>query len=81
MDKPPAVALAPFRSDPLRGCRRLACAVIHQALEDLEGNDPERTRAEVFFFGDSTLFCFWCELAGVDPEGIREHFKKTRGFR
>jgi hypothetical protein len=53
--------------------RRLAIAVLQQAVMDLRGPIPEYQRCAAAFmarpedFGD-----FWCALAGLDGDAVRE---------
>ena len=63
--------------DELAPCRRLACAVIHQALEDLEASNVTlQIRARVFIFRDNPGFSFWCGLACQDPKTLRRQLEK-----
>ena len=51
--------------------RRLAVAVLQQAISDLDSAvDPDRRSAEAFIERDD--FDYWCGLAGVNPIAARE---------
>lgn len=65
------------------GCRRLACAVILTAVQELrqrgrnggvpyrEAKRPEGMRREARRFLEGSGLVFWAEAAGMDPERIR----------
>ena len=53
------------------GVRRLAVAVLQQAISDLDSAaDPDRRSAEAFIARED--FDYWCVLAGVNPTAARE---------
>ena len=51
----------------------LACAVLRQALDDALTLRPERREpARRFQLGQSADFRFWCDLAGLPVNPVRE---------
>lgn len=72
------------------GCRRLACAVIHRAVEDATTNprigssaeieqETERLHATLFLTSGEGRWAksrgFWASLAGLDPDVIAERVR------
>jgi hypothetical protein len=57
------------------GIRRLAIAVLHQAILDLDcASTPDRRSAQAFIERDD--FDCWCALAGVNPTAARERLRE-----
>ncbi len=55
------------------GVRRLAAAVVQQAIADLQSPIPEHRRSAAAFIGRREDFDqFWCALAGLDGDAVRE---------
>jgi len=55
------------------GVRRLAVAVLQQAVLDLQGPIPEYRRSAAAFMARREDFDqFWCALAGLEPDAVRE---------
>src|ERR1700722_13616795 len=54
----------------IRGERNLWCAVIHQALLDLEDRE-ESAEARRWLLRDKRNFALVCSLAGVSPLAVR----------
>jgi hypothetical protein len=53
------------------GVRRLAIAVLQQAISDLDyPSEPDRRSAEAFIARED--FDTWCVLAGINPAAARE---------
>jgi hypothetical protein len=53
------------------GVRRLAAAVVQQAIGDLDcTSEPDRRSAEAFIGRED--FDHWCVLAGLNPTAARE---------
>ncbi len=59
--KVPVLVFDPDPPDPLRGCRRLAAAVLSKAVKDHDTG---------FFRLDNPLYRFWCRLAGVAADRL-----------
>jgi hypothetical protein len=59
------------------GVRRLAIAVLQQAISDLDrAAVPDRRSAEAFIARED--FDCWCFLAGVNPTAARERLQQGR---
>jgi len=59
------------------GVRRLAIAVLTQAVADLQGPIPEyRRSAEAFMARREDFDQFWCALVGLDGEAVRERLSE-----
>jgi hypothetical protein len=54
------------------GVRRLAIAVLQQAVADLQGPIPEYRRSAAAFMARREDLEFWCALAGLDADAVRE---------
>jgi hypothetical protein len=62
------------------GARRLALAVLQQAVADFQGPIPEyRRSAEAFMLRREDFDEFWCALVGLDGDAVRERI--TEQFR
>ena len=57
------------------GVKRLAIAVIQQAISDLDVAGPDRQSAEAFIARED--FDCWCVLAGVTPTAARERLRRS----
>ncbi len=55
-----------------QGVRRLAAAVLRQAIADLQSPIPEYRRSAAAFIERREDFEFWCALAGLDGDAVRE---------
>ena len=54
------------------GGRRLAIAVLQQAVADLQSPIPEYRRSAASYIGRREDFdLFWCALVGLDPDAVR----------
>jgi hypothetical protein len=59
------------------GIRRLAVAVLQQAVADLQGPIPECRRSAVAFMARREDFDqFWCALAGLEADAVRERLAR-----
>ena len=57
-------------------CQRLAVAVLRQAIEDARGKTPNALRCRArHFLRDRHLLSFWCAVAGIDPDLVRDALK------
>jgi hypothetical protein len=57
--------------------RSLACAVIGLAWQDAFARaDSGWSEPRQFFERDTPLLRMWCEWAGVDPDAVREAFRR-----
>ena len=66
----------PSLDDIVTPCRRLAVAVLRQAIEDARGKTPPALRCRArHFLHDRRLLGFWCAIAGIDRELIRDALK------
>jgi hypothetical protein len=59
------------------GVRRLAAAVLLQAVADLHSAIPEYRRSATAFV-EREDFDAWCALAGVNPTAARERLKERQ---
>jgi len=59
------------------GVRRLAVAVLQQAVADLQGPIPEYRRSAAAFMARREDFdeC-WCALVGLDADAVRERLSE-----
>jgi hypothetical protein len=59
------------------GVRRLAVAVLQQAVADLQGPIPEYRRSAAAFMARREDFDqFWCALAGLEGDAVRERLSE-----
>jgi hypothetical protein len=59
------------------GVRRLAIAVLQQAVADLHSAIPEyRRSAEAFMARREDFHGFWCALVGLDGDAVRERLSE-----
>lgn len=68
------------------GCRRLACAVLHQAILDLDSRswaglrEAEREDGTAFLVSSEPRWArvrdFWATVAGIDPDLLVERAKE-----
>ena len=58
------------------GVRRLAAAVLQQAIADLHSPIPEYRRSAVAFVERREDFEFWCALAGLETDAVRERLSE-----
>ena len=62
--------------DVVAPCRRLAGAVLRQAIQDARAMGPEALRGRARrFLRDKQLLGFWCAIAGVDRDLLRDALK------
>lgn len=62
--------------DVVTPCRRLAGAVLRQAIEDARGMAPNALRCRARrFLRDRYLLGFWCAIAGIDRDLVRDALK------
>jgi len=55
------------------GVRRLAIAVLQQTVADVHGSIPEDRRSAAAFIARREDFDeFWCALAGLNADALRE---------
>jgi hypothetical protein len=59
------------------GVRRLAIAVLQQAVADLQSPIPEYRRSAAAFIGRREDFDqFWCALVGLEGDAVRERLDR-----
>lgn len=65
------------------GYKRLAVAILTDAVEDIQQNKFQRgtdlaQRARTWIFADRFKkdFEFWCEVVGIEPEAIRNRLEE-----
>ena len=58
------------------GVRRLAAAVLQQAIADLQSPTPEYRRSAATFVERREDFEFWCALAGLETDAARERLEQ-----
>jgi hypothetical protein len=64
------------------GVRRLAVAVLQQAVSDLQSAIPEyRRSAEAFMARREDFDQFWCALVGLDGDAVRERITEQSPHR
>jgi hypothetical protein len=64
------------------GVRRLAIAVLQQAVADLLGGIPEHRRSAAAFMARREDFDqFWCALVGLDGDAVRERITEQSPHR
>jgi hypothetical protein len=64
------------------GVRRLAIAVLTQAVADLQGPIPEYRRSAATFMARRDDFDeFWCALVGLDGDAVRERLSEQSPHR
>jgi len=59
------------------GVRRLAAAVLQQAISDLDGASKTDRQSAAAFIAREDFGC-WCALAGVNPTAARERLQQGR---
>jgi hypothetical protein len=64
------------------GVRRLAIAVLQQAVADLHSATPEYRRSAAAFIDRREDFDqFWCALVGLDGDAVRERLSEQLPHR
>jgi len=72
VDRAALLKMHPAASPEVAPLRRVACAVIGQAVADLHNPAlPARVRAQARGFVQSPNFTTWCGLTGINPAAAR----------
>lgn len=51
--------------------RKLAAAVLSEALKDALGFGPDRSSARFWLMNDNNRFPFWCSVLGLNSDVVR----------
>lgn len=63
---------------PIAAERQLAAAVIRQAVDDAQAAHPVRRRqAAAWLTSPTSGLAWWCHIAGLDVEAIRQGVRRT----